>query len=50
MPFKSKDQRSFLFANYPKVAKNWVKKYGAAVQKSSGKQLKTKLKSKRRKK
>jgi|TARA_R110002020_G_scaffold120236_2_gene274105 hypothetical protein len=44
MPFKSKDQRAFLFANYPKVAKNFSKKYGTTIQKNSGKQLKTKRK------
>jgi hypothetical protein len=49
MPFKSKDQRAFLYANHPKIAKNWTRKHGTTIQKSSGKQLKTKLKSKRRK-
>tara|TARA_Y100001951_G_C11112377_1_gene168209 strand:- start:54 stop:203 length:150 start_codon:yes stop_codon:yes gene_type:complete len=48
MPFKSKDQRAFLYANYPKVAKNWTRKHGATIRKSSGKLLKTKPKSKRR--
>ena len=48
MPFKSKDQRAFLFANHPKIAKNWARKHGATIQKSGGKQLKTK--SQRRKK
>jgi hypothetical protein len=42
MPFKSKDQRSFLFANYPKVAKNFAKKHGTTIKRNSGKQLKTK--------
>jgi len=48
MPFKSKDQRAFLFANHPKMAKNWARKHGTTIQKSGGKQLKTK--SQRRKK
>ena len=48
MPFKSKDQRAFLFTNHPKIAKNWARKHGATIQKSGGKQLKTK--SQRRKK
>ena len=34
MPFKSEKQRAFLFANEPKVAKRWTKKYGSKVQKS----------------
>jgi hypothetical protein len=42
MPFKSKDQRSFLYANYPKVAKNFAKKHGTTIKRNSGKQLKTK--------
>jgi hypothetical protein len=44
MPFKSKDQRAFLFANHPKIAKNWAKKHGTTIRKNSGKQLKTKTK------
>jgi hypothetical protein len=48
MPFKSKDQRAFLFANYPKVAKNFAKKHGTTIQKNSGKQLKTKRKRRTR--
>jgi len=48
MPFKSKAQRSFMYANYPKIAKNWTKKHGSAIQKSEGSKL-TKGKSKRRK-
>ena len=45
MPFKSKDQRAFLFANHPKIAKNWTKKHGAAIQRKKGSRL---TKSKRR--
>ena len=48
MPFKSKAQRSFMYANYPKIAKNWTKKHGATIRKSEGSKL-TKRKSKRRK-
>ena len=29
MPFKSEKQRKFLWANEPKVAKKWTKKYGS---------------------
>ena len=39
MPFKSKAQRSFLYANYPKVAKNWAKKHGTTIQKKTGSKL-----------
>jgi hypothetical protein len=28
MPFRSKRQARFLFANKPKLAKKWAKKYG----------------------
>ncbi len=28
MPFKSEKQRKFLYANKPKLAKQWTKKYG----------------------
>lgn len=28
MPFRSAKQRRFMFANHPKVAKRWAKKYG----------------------
>lgn len=31
MPFKSKKQRSYLFANKPGLAKKWAKKYGAKI-------------------
>ena len=45
MPFKSKDQRAFLFANHPKIAKNWTRKHGVALQRKRGSKL---TKSKRR--
>ena len=47
MPFKSKAQRSYMYANHPNIAKNWTRKHGAAIQKKKGSKL-TK-KSKRRK-
>jgi len=28
MPFKSEDQRRFLWANHPQIAKKWAHKYG----------------------
>jgi len=46
MPFKSKAQRSFLYANYPKVAKNWAKKHGTTIQKKTGKLIQKKRRSK----
>jgi len=33
MPFKSVKQRKWMFANKPKLAKKWVKKYGAKIKK-----------------
>lgn len=32
MPFKSKKQRAWLYANKPKVAKKWAKKYGTKIK------------------
>ena len=46
MPFKSKAQRSYMYANHPNIAKNWAKKHGVAVQKRTG--SKPILKGKRR--
>lgn len=37
MPFKSKKQRRFMFANHPKIAKRWAKKYGTKPQGKKGK-------------
>jgi len=34
MPFKSKKQRAYLFANEPEIAKRWAKKYGTKIKKS----------------
>jgi len=31
MPFASEKQRSYLWANESKVAKKWIKKYGAKI-------------------
>ena len=39
MPFKSKAQRSYMYANHPNIAKNWTKKNGAAIQKNIGGKL-----------
>ena len=37
MPFKSAKQRKYLFANEPKLAKQWAKKYGTKIQPSKKK-------------
>ena len=37
MPFKSKKQRAFMWANYPNIAREWTKKYGHKVQKKKKK-------------
>jgi len=34
MPFKSKKQRTFLFAKKPTIAKKWAKKYGTDIKKN----------------
>jgi hypothetical protein len=44
MPFKSKAQRSYMYANHPNIAKNWTKKHGTAIRKSAGSKLTTKAK------
>ena len=33
MPFKSEKQRKYLFANEPKIAKDWTEKYGSKIVK-----------------
>lgn len=33
MPFKSKKQRAYLYANEPEIAKRWAKKYGNKIKK-----------------
>lgn len=32
MPFQSEKQRRFLFANYPKLAMEWTRKYGSRIR------------------
>lgn len=34
MPFKSAKQRRYLWANKPKLAKKWTKKYGSKIRKT----------------
>jgi len=29
MPFKSENQRRYLWANHPEIARRWAKKYGS---------------------
>ena len=36
MPFKSEKQRRYLWANEPKVAKEWTKEYGSKPMKKGG--------------
>ncbi len=31
MPFRSKAQRAWMWANKPKLAKRWTKKYGSKI-------------------
>ena len=31
MPFKSEKQRKYLWANEPKIAKDWTKKYDGTI-------------------
>jgi hypothetical protein len=33
MPFKSKKQRAWMYANKPEMAKEWTKKYGSKIKK-----------------
>jgi hypothetical protein len=33
LPFKSKKQRAFLYANKPEIAKKWSATYGSKVKK-----------------
>lgn len=37
MPFKSNKQRRFMFANHPRIAKRWAKKYGTKPKKGKKK-------------
>ena len=36
MPFKSEKQRKFLWANEPKVAKDWTQRYSSRIKKEKG--------------
>lgn len=40
MPFKSEKQRRFMWANHPRIAKRWSKRYGSKPRKSSSKRKK----------
>ena len=35
MPFRSKKQRAYLYANEPEVAKSWAKKHGNKIVKKN---------------
>jgi len=35
MPFKSKKQRAWMYANKPSLAKKWTKKYGSKIKRKS---------------
>lgn len=37
MPFRSKKQRAWMYANKPKLAKKWTKKYGSKIRKKKSK-------------
>lgn len=37
MPFKSKKQRAWMYANEPAIAKRWSKKYGSKIKKGKRK-------------
>ena len=36
MPFKSEEQRRYLWANEPEIARDWTDTYGSRIQKNSG--------------
>ena len=36
MPFQSEKQRRYLWANEPKIARDWTDKYGSRVKKAAG--------------
>ena len=44
MPFRSKAQRGYLWANHPEIAREWAHKYGS---KPVGKKKKVKKKKKK---
>jgi len=37
MPFKSKAQRGWLWANRPAIARKWTSKYGSKIRGGAGK-------------
>jgi|TARA_R110002020_G_scaffold341_2_gene1748 hypothetical protein len=41
MPFKSEKQRRYLWANEPKIAKEWTEEYGSKPQKAKGGPVRT---------
>ena len=36
MPFKSEKQRKYLWANEPKIAKEWTQRYGSRIKYNKG--------------
>ena len=36
MPFKSEKQRKYLWANEPKIARDWTDTYGSRIHKNDG--------------
>ena len=36
MPFKSEAQRKYLWANEPKIAREWTDTYGSGIQAAQG--------------
>ena len=36
MPFKSEKQRRYLWANEPKIARDWADTYGSRIEKNDG--------------
>ena len=37
MPFKSARQRAYLFANHPRLARKWARKYGYKIKRGKKK-------------
>lgn len=37
MPFKSKKQRAWMWANEPEIAERWTKEHGSKIVKKDGK-------------
>ena len=40
MPFKSEKQKKYLWANEPKIAREWTDKYGSSTKKKKGGRIK----------